>query len=478
MTVADFSPLLPDIVLLVGAVWLVVLDLLLPHGDKRLMAGGAIVALAAAAYATWAFDTDGAAWGGAYVGTPLATFLKRLFYAGGAVAILGARTHVHQRYTRRQSEYYLPLLFSVLGMSLLAGTRDLILLAVAFELMGIPLYVLAAFGRDDKRAIEGAIKFYLVGAASTAVLLFGVSLLFGLAHDTSIPNVIGHVVAHPSPLALIGVALVLAGLGFKIGIFPFHSWVPDAYEGGHTPFVAFLAAMPKIGGFTVFVQLLLPQQAALARYSFGPLMALSITTLVIGNLLALRQPNVKRLLAFSGVGHVGFLMLAIATCSETGLGMLLFYAVAYVFTNMGAFLVVHAVRQGSGGDDSITSFDGLVRRNGWLATAMLTFLLSLAGIPFVVGFWAKLFVFVAIWEAGFYGVVVFGAAISVLALFYYLRVARAAFMNPPATAARIEVDPVTNAAILVCVAVVVGVGLVPGPLYEAAKAAATGYLGG
>ncbi len=473
----DFQPLLPDLVLLVGALWLLILDLLMPHGRKRLMAGGAIVTLLAAAAATWLYDPIGTVWGGAYLGTGLAVFLKRLFYVGGAVAVLGARTHVNEAYARRQGEYYLTMLFSILGMSLLTGARDLILLVVAFELMSIPLYVLTAFPRDDKRATEGAVKLYLVGAASSATLLFGLSLLFGLAHDTSILAIATHVQAHPSPLALVGAAMVIGGLGFKIGIFPFHMWVPDAYEGGHTPFIVFLSALPKIAGFTVFIQLLLARNGALATMALAPLLVLSVTTLIAGNFLALRQSNVKRLLAFSGVSHVGFLMLALLTRSELGLGMLLFYGVGYVFTNMGAFLVVHAVKNGGGGDDSIASFDGLVRRNGWLAAAMLAFLLSLAGIPFMVGFWAKLFVFLAVWEAGFYGLVVFGASISVLALFYYLRVVRAMFMNPPANEAVIDVDPVTNTAIVLCLLAVVGIGLYPGPLYDAARVAAVGFIG-
>jgi NADH-quinone oxidoreductase subunit N len=226
----------------------------------------------------------------------------------------------------------------------------------------------------------------------------------------------------------------------------------------------------------VLIQLLLPGRGALLAIAFPVLMVLSIATLFAGNFLALQQSNVKRLLGYSGVAHVGFLMLALCMRSELALAMLLFYAVAYTFTNMGAFLVVHAVRAGGGGDDSIGSFDGLVRRNGWLALAMLVFLLSLAGIPFAVGFWAKLYVFLAIWQAGFHSLVLLGALISVLALFYYLRVVRAMFMNAPEHTARIEVDLATNAGIAVCMAAVLGIGVWPGPLLDAAMAAATGFL--
>ncbi len=475
-TLGGFLPLIPDLVLVIGALSLLVLDLLLPHGDKRLLAGGSAAVLLAALASTWLFDTTGEVWGGAYQGTALALFFKRLFFAGGFLAILGGRQQVIEQFTRRQGEYYLLLLLAVLGMSLVAGARDLVLLVVAFELMSIPLYALAAYAREDRLAVEGALKLLLTGALSSATLLFGVSLLFGLAGDTAVVEVAQHVARSPSPLAALGVVAVLGGMGFKLGVFPFHMWVPDTYQGARTPFVAFLASAPKIAGLAVLMQLLLAAGGALLTVALPIVLALAALTLVAGNFLAIRQENVKRLLAYSGVAHLGFLLAALATGTYLGVTVLLFYAAGYLFTTLGAFLVVHAVAT-AGGDDSVASFDGLGRRNGWLALAMLIFLLSLGGIPFVVGFWSKLFVFVAAWQAGHGWFVGLGAVLSVLALFYYLRIARAMLMHPPVRGERIEVDLATNVAIGLCVAAVVGFGLAPGPLVVAARVAASSFMG-
>ena len=474
--IVNLFPFAADIVVLVGILAILVLDLLLPHGDKRVLGGLTILTLVLAFAVTLFYPMDGEAWGGAYVGTPMALFFKRIFYVGGILGTLGVRQQAITEFTRRQGEYFALILVSVFGMSLLPGVRDAILLVVAFETMGIPLYVLSAYARDDKKAVEGALKLYLVGAASSATMLFGLSLLFGLAGSTSLVAIAQHVGAHPSPLAMVGTVLVLGGMGFKIGVFPFHMWVPDTYEGSRTPFVAFLSAAPKVAGFALLLQLLLPAGGALLHLTLPVLMTAAVMTLFVGNFFAIRQSNVKRLLAYSGIAHVGFLLLALATGTELGIASLMFYSAGYLFTNMGAFLVVHAVAT-AGGDDSVESFNGLFRRSGWLSLAMLCFLLSLAGIPFVVGFWAKLFVFMAIWQAGYPALVLLGAGLSVLALFYYLRVVRAMFMTTPKSDAHITVDFATNAAIALCLAGVVGVGIYPTPVFEAARLAAIGVLG-
>lgn len=472
----NMFPFAADLVLLGGVIVILLLDLLMPPGDKRVLGGLTILTLLLAFAVTFFYPMDGEAWGGAYVGTPMALFFKRVFYVGGMLGTLGARQQAIAEFTRRQGEYFTLILVSVFGMSLLAGVRDVVLLVVAFETMGIPLYVLSAYAREDKKAVEGALKLFLVGAASSATMLFGLSLLFGLAGSTSIPAIAQHVAEHRSPLAMVGTAMLLGGMGFKIGVFPFHMWVPDTYEGSRTPFIAFLSAAPKVAGFALLIQLLLPAGGALLTIVLPVLLALAVMTLFVGNFFAIQQSNVKRLLAYSGIAHVGFLLLALATGTEFGIATLLFYSAGYVFTNMGAFLVVHAMGA-AGGDDSVASFDGLFRRSGWLSLAMLCFLLSLAGIPFVVGFWAKLFVFMAIWQAGYPGLVLLGAGLSVLALFYYLRVVRAMFMNTPRTDAHIDVDPATNAAIALCLAGVVGIGLYPTPVFEAARLAAVGVIG-
>ncbi len=481
MIALDFlGPLAPlgvDLIVAVGAMAILITDIVLPPGDKRILGFGTLGILAAALVGCFVLDIDGAALGGAYHGDAMARFLKVIFIAGGFLAVLGAQAHISDGSTRRQGEYYELLLFSLLGMTILAGTQDLILLVVCFELMGIPLYALAAWERRDARAVEGALKFFMIGAVSSVTILFGLSFLFGLSGTTAIPEMAAYAADHRSAGVLVGGAIALAGMGFKLGVFPFHMWVPDTYEGAETPLVAFMSVAPKAAGLAALVQLLFAADGALLSEVALILVALATATLVAGNFLALNQSNVKRLLGYSGVAHMGFLLMAISTGNELGLQMLLFYLLAYLFTNVGAFLVVHAVAKG-GGDDSVASFDGLGRRSGWLGFAMLIFLLSLAGIPFVVGFWAKLYVFIAAWTAGLGWLVVLGAVLSVLALFYYLRVARAMFMNPPVSTEPLTVEWRTNLAIALCLLFVIGMGLMPRPFVDAAGMAAKAFLQG
>ncbi len=458
---------------------MLVADLIMPHGEKRVLGWGAAAALLGALVATVVLDLNGTAVGGGYVGDAMAIFFKQVFLAGGLLAVLGSIEGVAERFPRRQTEYYLLLLCSVLGMTLLAGTRDLILLVVAFELMGIPLYILAAYERREPLAIEGALKLFVVGAVSSAAILYGLSLLFGVAGSSDLAVIATHVASEPSALAALGGSMALAGMGFKLGVFPFHLWVPDTYQGSTTPFVAFLSTAPKAAGLVALVQVLYAGGGVLLETVAPIVVGLAAATLVAGNLLALNQDNIKRLLGYSGVAHMGFLLMALVTGSELGLAMLMFYVAAYLFTNVGAFLVVDALSRSNPADevDTLGSFDGLFRRSGLLTWAMLAFLLSLAGIPFVVGFWAKMYVFMAAWTAGLSWLVVLGAVLSVLALFYYLRVVRAMFMNEPYTEAAVTIPAPTLVGIIACLLLVVGMGVMPGPVVELATTAAAGFVG-
>jgi NADH-quinone oxidoreductase subunit N len=468
----QLSPLSLDLLLAGGILLLLVVDLIHP----RLGRGNANLAaliLAGVFAASFALDTSGIAIGGAYVGGAWPLLFKRIFLIAGIIAMLGSSAHVERCYPKRQGEYYLLLLFSLLGMTLLAGAQDLILLLVCFELMSLPLAVLAAFDKNDvesgeQRTPEGALKFYLVGVTSTAITLLGISLLFGMAQTTNIAELGA---ASSTPLSTLGMLLVISGLGFKIGVVPFHMWVPDTYQSSGTPFVSLLSVAPKLAGFAVFSLLFLQGLGAWSHDWVPLIVALSLVTILVGNLLALPQTNVKRLLAFSGVAQIGYMLMAFASNSVEGLGMLLFYAAGYTVTNMGAFLVVQAVAA-AGGDDSIESFDGLAQRAPGLALSMLLFLLSLAGIPFVVGFWGKLYVFVAAWHAGLGWLVVVGAVLAVVALYYYLQVARAMYINPEGERPPVAASRSLKLAIVICIAFVVGMGVFPNPFVEATSEAA------
>lgn len=404
---------------------------------------------------------------GSFVQDGLSLFAKRLFLASAALSVLGSLTLQHRAFSRRAAEYYFALVLSVLGMSVLASARDLILLFIGFELMSIPLFLLTGFLKRDPVAPEAALKFFLVGTASSAIIVYGMSFLYGSTGSTAL-EAIPAAVADGDPLVQLGLALLLAGLGFKIAAFPFHMWAPDTYQAASTPFVAWLSVAPKAAGFVALIRLYVEGMGDPMLAWIPAISALAGVTIITGNLMALPQQNIKRLLAYSGIAHIGYMLVGLAAFSDSGISMLLFYLVAYMFGNMGAFLVIEAVAQ-SEHSEEIDSYKGLAQRSPLLALAMLVFLLSLGGIPFVAGFWAKLFVFWAAIERGLYGLVFLGAVLTVVALYYYLLVARRMYIDAPERTQPIPVPGPLGLAIATCLAGVVGMGVYPAPWVEVAQ---------
>lgn len=391
----------------------------------------------------------------------LAVFSKRLFLCASLLSVLATLAVGESAFLRRSTEYYVVMLASLLGMLTLSSARELVLLFVAFELMSIPLYFLTGFRKRDSLAPEGALKFFVIGSVSSAVVLYGISFVYGSTGSTDLAAIAAQMTTG-DPLLLLGLSLVLAGLGFKIAAVPFHMWVPDTYEAAGTPFVAWLSIAPKTAGFVVLIRVFVEGVGSPALWWVPALSALAGVTIVAGNLLAIPQTNIKRLLAYSGVAHIGYLLLGLAAMSVSGVGMLLFYLVAYLFGNMGAFFVVQAVSQSAGTDD-MSAYQGLARRSPALALAFLLFLLSLGGIPFVAGFWAKLFVFWAAVEQGLYLLAFLGAVLTVVALYYYLVVSRRMYIEPPETPAAVPVAPVLQLAIVICLLGIVVMGVYPQP---------------
>ena len=398
---------------------------------------------------------------GSFVQDGLALFAKRLFLASAALSLLGSLTMLHDNFRRRSAEYHFALIVSVLGMSILSSARELILLFVGFELMSIPLFLLTGFIKRDAIAPEAALKFFLVGTASSAIIVYGMSFVYGVTGSTAM-SAIPAAMADGHPLLLLGMGFLLAGLGFKIAAFPFHMWAPDTYEAASTPFVAWLSVAPKAAGFVAIVRLYVEGVGSAALMWMPIVAVLAGMTMVTGNLMAIPQQNIKRMLAYSGVAHIGYMLMGLAALSSSGIAMMLFYLVAYMFGNMGAFLVVQAVAQ-SEQSETMDAYRGLAQRSPLLALAMLIFLLSLGGIPFVAGFWAKLYVFWAAIERGMYGLVFLGAVLTVVALYYYLLVARRMYIEAPERSHPVPVPALLGVAIFACVAGVVGMGVYPAP---------------
>jgi len=444
--------------------------------DKRQL--GVLVAIGLAVLLWMAFRVEPGAvlFGGTFVQDELAIFAKRLFLLATILGVLASLSLRAPTFARRATEYYVAMLASLLGMLVLASARELILLFVAFELMSIPLYVISGFRKREEESIEAALKFFLIGTVSSAFIVYGLSFVYGISRTTDMAGVAA-ALQDGHPLLILGLVLTLGGLGFKIAAFPFHMWVPDTYEAASTPFVAWLSVAPKAAGFVVMFRLYLEGVGGPVVLWVPVAAGLAAITIVAGNLMAIPQQNVKRLLAYSGIAHIGYMLVGFAAVSADGVAMMLFYLVAYLFGNMGAFFVVEAVAQ-SDGSEAISAYKGLAQRSPVLSLCMLLFLLSLGGIPFVAGFWAKLLVFKAAAQSdqGLYWLVLVGAILTVVALFYYLLVAKRMYIDAPERAHPVPVSPFLALSIFVCAAGVVGVGVYPKPLVMAALRAASGLF--
>ena len=446
----------------------------LAHGEARRIAGPVAAAGVLILTVASLFIEPSASVRGAFVLDGLALFAKRLFLLATLIGILGSLSLPDPAFRRRAPEYYLLLLASLLGMLVLVSARELILLFVAFELMSIPLYVLSGFLKREAEAVEAALKFFLVGTVSSAILAYGLSFVYGATKTTALAGV-ARALPGGDPLLVLGLLLVLGGFGFKIAAFPFHMWVPDTYEAATTPFVAWLSVAPKAAGFVALFRVYLEGVGERVALWIPVVAGLAAITMTAGNLMALPQQNTKRLLAYSGIAHIGYMLVGFAAVSASGTAMVLFYLVAYVFGNMGAFLVIESVAQAEG-SVHMDALRGLAQRSPLLALAMLLSLLSLGGIPFVAGFWAKLYVFWAAAQAGLYWLVLVGAVLTVVALFYYLALAKRMYIDSPQRPGRVPVSPPLALAIVLCTLGVVGLGVYPKPLVELALRVANGIF--
>jgi NADH-quinone oxidoreductase subunit N len=393
----------------------------------------------------------------AWVQDELALFAKRVFLCAGLLAAVALHPYGRrQGWQERTADSLLLLLLSVVGAMALVSARELLALFVAFELVSVPLYALAAIGKSRPESPEGALKIFLFGSASSATFVLGMGLLFAATGTTFWMEFSSGALA---PVAGAGFSLLLVAFGFKIAMFPFYMWVPDTYEAAPTPVVAFLSLAPKAAGFVALFRLEFEVFSRWAPQVSQAMGLLAAATMIAGNLLALPQQNLKRLLAYSGVAHVGYLMLALAAGSRFGAGTALFYFVAYLFSNMGAFLAVAGI-EAAGAQPTLAGVRGLGRRAPAAAAALLVFLLSLGGIPFVLGFWGKLLVLLAAGRAGLWWLVFVGAAVAVMALYYYLNVARSMFMAE-AEGERLRLPWAILAAVLVSALLVASGGLLP-----------------
>jgi len=446
--------------------WIVVVlgaDLLWPQSRKgslwKLTFGG-LVLLGLVLW--WQRRWIGKAGDPMFVLDQFAWSFKWLFVFTVGVVVLMTRLFAKQL-SENLGEFYLLLLTALLGTLVLASTNDLLLLFIGLELLTFSLYVMAAYVKTDARSVEAGLKYLILGSISSGFLIYGVGLLYGASGGTGF-GVLRDLFAsgQQTPLANAGLLFVLAGLGFKIAAVPFHLWVPDVYEGAPVPVVALLSVGSKMAGVVALLRVLysvcLP-----AQWLWADLLAvLAAATMLYGNLGAIPQTNIKRLLGYSSIGHAGYLLMGLSTASPGGAQAVGVYLLAYLFSNLAAFLVV-AVVSGSVQSDSLEDYDGLSQRSPFLAAAMFLGLLSLAGVPPLAGFVGKLVVLLATAEANRVWLVALGAVNVAISLYYYLMVVRRMYIRPPKTRWLIPVDRVTIAILLVLVGGILIIGIFQEP---------------
>jgi NADH-quinone oxidoreductase subunit N len=435
--VIDWHALAPELVLTAVLCIVLVADLFLPEDRKALLPSLAGLGLLAALIPVLTLAVDGAdrsLFGGTYVVDNFALVVKALFLVAGYVTVLQSTNYIAEG-DYPEGEYYFLLLSSILGMTVMGSARDLVTIFVALELLSVPVYLLAGWRKHDPKGNEAGAKYYLMGVFASGVLLYGMSLLYGVAGSTKLSDIGAGLGGESVPAITLAIVFCIAGFGFKVSAVPFHTWAPDTYEGAPTPITAFLSVSSKAAGFVALLQLVIigfAEQPDVVRPLMWVLSALSMT---IGNVVALRQTNVVRMLAYSGISQAGFMLAPLAVVGQIGddtLTSIVTYLVIYAAMNLGAFTVVMAVARKTGSAE-VSSFGGLFDYAPPLAVLMSLFLFSLAGIPPLAGWLAKLVAFRAVIDADTgwaYALAVVMAVNSVIALAYYANIAKEMWMNP------------------------------------------------
>ncbi|MBI2677751.1 MAG: NADH-quinone oxidoreductase subunit N [Candidatus Koribacter versatilis] len=462
---------MPMVMLTLFACGVLIIDLLLPAGDKRWNAATAALGLLFAGGSLWRVQATLAhqgmlgvsAFNGSVVMDPMAIFFCWLFLIATGITIL-----ISVRYMEIEQEdhgeYYALMLFSVVGMMCMASGKDIVLLFIGLELMAISTYVLVGFLRRDKRSNEAALKYLLLGAFSSGIFAYGLSLMYGLSGTTDVTLIGRRLAGLPEsshPILMLAVVTTLAGLFFKIAAVPFHQWAPDAYEGAPTAITGFMSVAGKAAAWALLLRIF----AFALRYEqtiwMPMVIAVAVMTLTGGNLAAMTQNNLKRLLAYSSIAHVGYMLLGLVAWNETGIKGILVYLLVYTFMNLGAFAVIVSLRRRDLIGDEIDDIAGLWFKRPVEALLMVIFLLSLGGIPPLAGFYGKYFIFLSLIETGHYVLASLAVFYIAVSLYYYLRIINAMLMRPALDAEPIQPAFGLRLALWVTALATVGIGLFP-----------------
>jgi NADH-quinone oxidoreductase subunit N len=469
----DLGPLVPELILTGAALVIVLLDLVIKR--KETLAFLSIIFAAIAAYTL--FNSVGSTFGGMFVSDGYSIFFKIIFLLNLVLSILVSVKYISIEKINL-GEYYGFMLFATLGMMIMASSGDFMSLYLGLELMALSVYVLAGFMRRSTKSNEAALKYFLLGAFASALLLFGISIIYGLTGTTDLNAVAGYISEKGlagNPALMLSIILIAGAFSFKIAAAPFHMWAPDVYEGAPTSVTAFMSIGPKAAGFAVLGRVFL--------VAFDPakidwlyiLTAIAILTMATGNIIALVQTNIKRMLAYSSIAHAGYALIGVIVGGPEGVASMMNYLLIYAFMNMGAFAIVILLRTEGFAGDKISDYEGLSKAHPGYAALMLLFMFSLTGIPPTAGFIGKLYVFMSAVNAGYTWLVVIAVFFSAISAYFYLRIVMYMYMKDPKAEVEIAASPSLNLALTVSALAVLLIGILPSGIIGMARFAASAF---
>ncbi|WP_048647604.1 NADH-quinone oxidoreductase subunit NuoN [Nitratireductor soli] len=412
----------PELLLAVGAMALLMVGVFSGARANSTVTGLAVALMVAVIALMVIFPSDGRAFGGAFVSDPFSRFMKVLTVVGSVVTLIMsvgfAKAEKFDKF-----EYPVLIMLATLGMMLMVSANDMIALYLGLELQSLALYVVAAINRDSARSTEAGLKYFVLGALSSGMMLYGISLIYGYTGNTGFDVIAATLTGAERQLGLVfGLVFVLAGLAFKISAVPFHMWTPDVYEGAPTPVTAFFAAAPKMAAMALLVRVTMGAFEPIALDWQQIVVFISIASMLLGAFAAIGQRNIKRLMAYSSISHMGYALVGLAANSEAGVRGVAIYMLIYLVMTLGTFAVILAMRRNEGNVEQIDDLAGLSSTNPMMATVMTILMFSLAGIPPLAGFWGKWYVFLAAINAELYALAVIGVLASVVGAYYYLRI--------------------------------------------------------
>ncbi len=471
MTLPALGPALPEIVLALGAIAMVLIGAVRGEGSTRLLEAVALALLAIAFVLVLSGTDKVVTFNGAFIADGFGRFMKALTLIGAAAAIL-----LSSDYLRRDGsirfEFPILIVLASIGMMMMISANDLIGLYVGLELQSLALYVVAAFDRDNAKSTEAGLKYFVLGALSSGMLLYGASLVYGFTGTVTYSGIAQAVHGEHVGLGLIfGIVFVAAGTAFKISAVPFHMWTPDVYEGAPTPVAAFFASAPKMAAMAMMVRVFVGAFPAALHEWQQIIIFMSIASMALGAFAAIGQSNIKRLLAYSSIANMGYALVGLATGDAAGVQGVMTYMAIYLATTLAAFACVLMMRRDGKPVEEIAELAGLSRTNPWMAFALAMMMFSLAGIPPLAGFWAKFYVFAAAINAKLYILAIVGVVTSVVGAYYYLRVVKIIYFDEARPGFE-RGDLAVRFVLLVSAIFVFALSLVPAPLFNAAEAAA------